>query len=86
MMIIYFAIMAGCWWIGYEMGRTSEKVRIKQQLEQQMLFAEQLEMEKKRTADETRKQLKFENDERQRIRKRIEKEEAERRTSLSPAN
>ena len=87
MMFIYFAILAGCAWIGYETGRKAERERINQQLQQQALFVEQLEIERKRAADETRKQLKFENDERQRIRKQIEKEEkAQRSTSLSPAS
>ena len=86
-MYIYIAILAAVAWISYQTGRNVEKERMNQQIQQQVLINEQIEAEKKKAADETRKQLKFENDERERIRKRIEKEEkAQRRTSLSPAN
>ena len=86
-MFIYIAILAAVAWIAYQTGRTTERENINQQIQQQVLFNEQLDAERKKAADETRKQLKFENDERERIRKRIEKEEtAQRRTSLSPSS
>lgn len=86
-MFIYLAILAAVAWISYQTGRSTERENINQELRQQVLINEQIEAEKKKAADETRKQLKFENDERQRIRKQIEKEEkAQRKTSLSPAS
>lgn len=75
MMFIYLSILAACWWIGHSMGVASEKQKAVYISEQQQAFAEQLDIERKKAADETKKQLKFENDERKRIRKHIEKEE-----------
>ena len=75
MMFIYLSIMAACWWIGRSMGIACEKQRAVYQLQQQQAFTEQLDIERKKAADETKKQLKFENDARNKIRKQIEKEE-----------
>ena len=75
MNFIYLAILAACVWIGHSMGVAKERERNKQQSQQQQVFVEQLDLERKKAADETKKQLKFENDIRNQIRKRIEKEE-----------
>ncbi len=75
MMFIYLSILAACWWIGYSMGQAAEKQRTMYQLQQQQAFTEQLDIERKKAADETKKQLKFESDTRNKIRKQIEKEE-----------
>ncbi len=75
MMFIYFAILAACFYVGYTTGKNVERETIKRELQQQSAFLEQLEDEKKKAADETRKQLKFEADERKKIRKQIEQEE-----------
>lgn len=75
MIFIYLGIVGACLWIGHSMGVASEKQRTMYQLQQQQTFAEQLDMERKKAADETKKQLKFESDTRNKIRKQIEKEE-----------
>ena len=86
MLVFHLLMYLGCLYLGYRVGYQTAEQRIGLQQAQEILFAEQLEAAKKRTAEETRRQLKFENDEREKIRRRIEKEEkAQRRTSLSPA-
>ncbi len=75
MMIFYLGILAGFWYIGYSMGKAAEKLSNHNQLEQQIAFNEQLDIERKKAADETKRQIKFETDTRAKIRKQIEKEE-----------
>ena len=75
MMFVYLGIILGCWYLGYSMGKATEQQKAKNEQQQQILFAEQLDIERKKTADETKKQLKFESDTRIKVRKRIEQEE-----------
>ena len=75
MIFVCVAIMAGCLWVGYETGRASERQRVNQELQKAAIFGEQLEADRKRVIDETKRQLKFEADERKKIRKQIEDEE-----------
>ena len=75
----------GCLYLGYKAGYQTAEQRIGLQQAQEILFAEQLEAAKKRTAEETRRQIKLENDERERIRRRIEQEErAQQRGIMGP--
>ena len=72
---LHLALLAISFFVGYQMGKKKAEEQARVQQEQEGIILESLEAQRKQVAAETKKQLKFENDEREKVRKQIEKEE-----------